>query len=107
MPAQVSKLINALKRNYPELKDEPMLDELESAAYADPEAAPADDGMVSDDSDAQEAEPADADGMDELMPALDDEGEDLPPPPKRKRKGAPQPWDDEAGDEPSDVNGKY
>lgn len=105
---QVSKLINALKRSYPELKDEPMLDELEAAASADPDApaGESDDLMPSDDSDAQEAEPADDNGLDQLMPPLDEDGEDLPPPAKKRK--AKNPFEEDAeSDEPSDVNGKY
>lgn len=37
MPKQVSKLINRLRSEYPELKDEPLLEDIEMAAYGDDE----------------------------------------------------------------------
>lgn len=37
MPADVSKLLNKLRGEYPELNKEPLLDEIESAAYGEDE----------------------------------------------------------------------
>jgi hypothetical protein len=89
VPAQVSKLIAKLKREMPELKDNPILDEIETAAYgSDEEAAPADDAEAAD------AEPTDEDLFgDEEAPAEDDEAlpelEEEEPAPAPKKPGKP------------------
>lgn len=106
MPAQVSKLIAKLRKSYPELQDEPMLDQLEVAAYGDDEAQADGEDNMNFEVDAEAAEVPYEDG--EEMPSTDEaldfdmekaadamnmleeaEGEDEEMPmPKRKRKGA-------------------
>ena len=102
MPAQVTKLIQKLKRAYPELSDEPMLDDIEAAAYdTSEEDAPAQSGPEAQpgegeiDNSPQQSEPASANGEDQLMPDLEkeadlmNEAEAAPEAkPKRKRKSA-------------------
>lgn len=85
MPAKVSELINKLKREMPELADNPLLDEIEMAAY---EGAPEEGG--------EEAPADDAEGepdYDAMLPPEDDEsgadGADEPPSPAPKKKFSP------------------
>lgn len=124
MGVKTTSLIAKLKRRYPELMDEPLLDDLELASgpddQADEEDSPADDGSqdepmsveieLGDEDQTAEDEPADGEFS---MPDLekeadlmsDEEIEDNPGKPAKKKKRKPA--DDESGDEPTDVNGKY
>lgn len=114
MPANVSKLIAKLKRQYPELQDEPLVDELEMAAYGDEEDEPMDsaplDAEAPGDDQEEEDEPADGEfSMPELEKEADlmsEEEIDANPgmPGKRKKR---KPADDEQGDEPTDINGGF
>lgn len=115
MAANVTKLIQSLKKRYPELQDEPMLDELEAAGADDGEDEPMDeadlDAAEPGDEQVEEAEPEDGDfSMPDLEKEADlmseeeiEENEGVPGKPKRKAK---KPADDDA-DEPTWIQGKY
>lgn len=70
MPAQVTKLIAKLRKSYPELQDEPMLDQLEVAASGDKEPPADGEDSMDFEVDAAAAEVPYEDG--EEMPSTDD-----------------------------------
>lgn len=80
MPKAVSDLIKKIRSEYPELKDEPMMDELEDLAYMDEEEEPMDDEMLPEDDMALEDElPMDEEPLPEEdeLPPEDEEDMDL------------------------------
>jgi hypothetical protein len=77
MPAQVKKLIAELKRAYPELNDEPMLDDILDASYADG-------GDMSADEEDTAMDMGEMESLDEDMAEPSESDEEVPPPPKRK-----------------------
>lgn len=83
MPADVSKLLSKLRGEYPELRKEPLLDEIESAAYGEEEEMDVmEEDMFDEDMDFEEDMMAEEDAAEE---DFEDEEEDEDFAPKKRR----------------------
>ena len=104
--ANLTSLFAKLRSKYPELADEPLLDQAEAAASGEPE--PAEDQAM--ELDMEAPMPEEADAGDDSIPFGDGQGgvvEPKAPKGKRKRLKAPPMPDLEAADESAPVNGGY